>query len=414
MNAIKITRLDPGFRKEIEDKMLQVEGKKANFNYCLSCTTCVTNCPFTKAHDNMNPRVFMLKVIWGMKDDILKDPFVWNCTICGRCTMTCPKHIDVSSVVRTVRGNFGLTAPGYVQKVVDDHLTTGNQMTVTKEDYLSTLEWMEEELQKEVKDKNAKIPLDKKGAKYLYVINPREVRYYPLDIQIAAKIFWAAGEDWTMSSENWDATNWALFNGRDDEAREIAQRMKKEAERLEIDTLVISECGHAFLSHVWGSPLWLGEKPYKVKSILQLIEVYLKEGRIKVDPAKNSEPVTLHDPCNLIRKSGVPEIAETPRNILKQVVTDFREMWPNRGYNYCCGGGSGAVGMGSDYKREVRMKKGKLKADQITETGAKMVVSPCHNCFDQLGDINKEYDLGVKVIQIVHLVNNALVLSEFF
>ena len=109
-------------------------------------------------------------------------------------------------------------------------------MEVSEDDYLETLSWMEEELQEAVGDEKAKIPIDKKGAKYLYVINPREVRYYPMDIQIAAKIFWAAGEDWTMSSKNWDGTNWAVFNGRDNEAATIARRMLEEIRRLEIKT----------------------------------------------------------------------------------------------------------------------------------------------------------------------------------
>jgi heterodisulfide reductase subunit C len=110
---MSVIRLEPDFRKEMQNKMLQPTD---NFNYCLSCTTCTTSCPFVDAHSNMNPRIFMRKLILGMKEDILKDPFVWNCTNCTRCTMTCPQHIQVGALVRTVRGNFGLTAPGYVQK----------------------------------------------------------------------------------------------------------------------------------------------------------------------------------------------------------------------------------------------------------------------------------------------------------
>jgi len=44
------------------------------------------------------------------------------------------------------------------------------------------------------------------------------------------------------------------------------------------------------------------------------------------------------------------------------------------------------------------MESGKIKAEQIRATGAKMVVVPCHNCFDQIKDLSKEYDLGVKVV----------------
>ena len=48
-------------------------------------------------------------------------------------------------------------------------------------------EGMEEELQKDIGDPNAKIPIDKEGAKQLWVLNPREVKFFPLLLQAQAR-----------------------------------------------------------------------------------------------------------------------------------------------------------------------------------------------------------------------------------
>ena len=106
---------------------------------------------------------------------------------------------------------------------------------------------------------------------------------------------------------------------------------------------------------------------------------YIKEGRIKVDKSKNSEPVTYHDSCNLARSCG---IYEEPRELLKLVVEDFREMYPNRTENFCCTGGGGAMSM-SEYTPR-RLESAAIKAKQIADTGAKVVVTSCHNCVDGL------------------------------
>jgi CheY-like chemotaxis protein len=95
---------------------------------------------------------------------------------------------------------------------------------------------------------------------------------------------------------------------------------------------------------------------------------------------------------------------------LNLVCTDFREMYPNRTENYCCTGGGGAMSM-SEYTPR-RLKSAKVKADQLKATGAKIVVTSCHNCVDGLGDLIKHYKLGMEVKQLVDLVAEALVLEE--
>jgi len=41
-----------------------------------------------------------------------------------------------------------------------------------------------------------------------------------------------------------------------------------------------------------------------------------------------------------------------------------------------------------------------------------MVIVPCHNCFDQLKDLNKEYDLGVEVVHFKTVMPHMLDLPD--
>lgn len=61
---------------------------------------------------------------------------------------------------------------------------------------------------------------------------------------------------------------------------------------------------------------------------------------------------------------------------------------------------------------ERRLAAGRIKADQIIATGAEVVATPCHNCIDQLMELNKHYKLNVEIKTVSELVANALVISE--
>jgi Fe-S oxidoreductase len=85
-------------------------------------------------------------------------------------------------------------------------------------------------------------------------------------------------------------------------------------------------------------------------------------------------------------------------------------MCPNREKNFCCGGGGGQLAMTRFSQR--RLKAGQIKADQIRKTGAKIVAAPCHNCIDQLMELNKHYKLGVEVKTICEIVADALIIDK--
>jgi Fe-S oxidoreductase len=148
--------------------------------------------------------------------------------------------------------------------------------------------------------------------------------------------------------------------------------------------------------------------------VVHAVEVYaryLQEGRIRLNPAqKLKEPVTYQDPCNLSRNG---DLAEFGRYTVRQIAEDFREMQPNREHNHCCGGGGGFVPMGPPFKKR-RLQSGRVKAEQIRATGAKIVVTPCHNCYDQIRDLSKEYDLGVRVLSFKEILTEMMIIPDEF
>jgi Fe-S oxidoreductase len=60
--------------------------------------------------------------------------------------------------------------------------------------------------------------------------------------------------------------------------------------------------------------------------------------------------------------------------------------------------------------RPLRMEAAAIKAEQLKATGAKLVCTICHNCVDGLSDVIKHYKLDMKVVQVLELVDRALVL----
>lgn len=333
-----------------------------------------------------------------------------RCTLCGRCSINCMMGINIAYLIRTARGvlaELGLVPPG-LQSTVDTALRRGNSMGIPREDWMETVEWLEEELQAEVGDPEAGIPLDQKGAEILYTVNPREPMFFPLSLLAAAKIFYAAGQSWTLSSENYDVTNYGLYSGDDRAAGNMAARLLQSVKTLEAQRLVLAECGHGFNANRWEASEWLGQKyGFSVKSTLQVVAEYIHEGRIRLDPSRNPKVTTLHDPCNLVRLGG---IVNEQRMIIKHACLRFVEMTPNREENFCCGGGGGQLAMARFASRRIRA--GQIKAEQIRKTGAEVVVAPCHNCIDQLLELNKHYELGIEVKTVSEVAARALVLEE--
>lgn len=148
-------------------------------------------------------------------------------------------------------------------------------------------------------------------------------------------------------------------------------------------------------------------------SVHDLLLEYIQNGRIKLDKSKHPQLTTYHDPCNYGRKSEKAfghGYYEEPRWIVQQCVENYVEMSPNRINNFCCGAGGGAWAM--PYVEE-RIYYGRVKAKQIQDTRAELLIAPCHNCRDQImKSLRKEYDMmDLEVMYLWELVAESLVLD---
>ena len=282
--------------------------------------------------------------------------------------------VDYATFNRMARGllvSVGVMPEG-VAVVSKDQWEIGNQMGVLKEDYLDTLEWMEEELQDELDDPSVKIPVDKTDCEIVYSINPREVKYDPRTIADAAKIFHAAGESWTMPSEGWDMTNFGLFSGDDDLGGSVARRLYENVEELRGKKLVISECGHGYRSTRCEGPNWAKyDVPFEMESSVDHHAPVHQGGPDQGGQDQESGAGDL--PRLVQQRAKLRAVRRAPR-AAEPGVTDFREMYPNRAENYCCTGGGGAMSM-SEYTPR-RLKSAVIKANQLKATGAPRWSSP--------------------------------------
>jgi Fe-S oxidoreductase len=417
------------FKRLLDDKAV------ANLQSCVNCGLCADSCHYFLVSKELEAipayklklvsSVFrkLLTVLGGLakesegngaldRETIERwvDSLYGRCTLCGRCALNCTMGINITRLIRIARtalASVDLVPPG-LQSTVTTAVEKGNNMGIPRQEWLDTLLWLSEELQMEVGDPKAHLPVDKTEKEILYTVNPREPKFFPLSLLATAKIFHAAKESWTVSSDYYDVTNYGLYSGDDGAAGLISSRLRESMVKLGAKTLVLGECGHGYNSNRWEAPEWItATDKFEVKSVIEIIADYIRQGRIKLDRSRNQKVVTLHDPCNLVRLGG---IIEEQRFILRNAVTNFVEMYPNREKNYCCGGGGGQLAMTRYAKR--RLEAGKIKADQILKTGAKIVVTPCHNCIDQLSELNREYELGVEVKTVSEVVADVLVIEK--
>ncbi|TGE32418.1 (Fe-S)-binding protein [Desulfosporosinus sp. Sb-LF] len=421
------------------------------YEYCAKCDTCSSACHIYEAtgDNEMYRPIFRSEVLrkimkkYFTTSGKLLGSFVgadidvnwetiarlgelaYRCNLCRRCAQTCPLGLDNSLLAKEIRKIFsqemGIAPTPIHAKGTMNQLKTGSSTGLTKAAFLDTLEFLEEDTEERFGIK-LKFPVDKKGADILLLHNAGEFIAWPENPVAFAILMNAAGLNWTLSSEvlGYDSVNYGLWYD-DPQAKKIALGQMKVAKDLGVNRMVMGECGHAHkASAIVADRMAFGDAKIPVESCFPLFWDIVKNKRVKFDPGKNNFPVTLHDPCNVVRQMG---IVEPQRNVVKALCPQFREMAPHGTENYCCGGGSGFAIMNDANFPEFRTQiASRVKFNQILgafkDTIAdpsiiKYICAPCSNCKGAMRGILEHYDatekFNLQYSGLVELMVNAMV-----
>jgi len=178
----------------------------------------------------------------GFDQDLIESRWPWICTMCGKCEHVCPMEIDIADSVRRIRSLRDRDkVPGIIHKGVEAAIQSGNNLRLPKEDYIFILKDVAEEIAEEPGFSGFTVPIDKKKANVLITVHNKLVNTHTEDLKHLWKIFYAAQEDWTVPSKNWEGCNWAYFSGDDGSMKTMVGRIVKHMERLQAANLLWPE-----------------------------------------------------------------------------------------------------------------------------------------------------------------------------
>jgi heterodisulfide reductase subunit B len=125
-----IVHVDFHFRRKLAEK---IEGNLAGF--CYQCGACVGDCPAATYSSKFNPREIMLKVLYGLGEELLlEDSILWQCTNCYNCHERCPQQVKPVEVIISLKNMLADRGiyPNSVQKVIKTFEESGRTVPLNQ------------------------------------------------------------------------------------------------------------------------------------------------------------------------------------------------------------------------------------------------------------------------------------------
>ncbi len=449
--------LVPDWKEKAIEKMGELLTKsrslKVFLDSCVKCGACTDKCHyFLGTGDPKNMPVarqdllrkvyrrhFTLAGKWfpslvgaeDLTEEVLDDWYSYfhQCSQCRRCSVFCPYGIDTAEISMAGREILDHIGKGqkYCNEIIGKVHAIGNNLGLKPNALASTLEGLEEDIE-DATGVPVKLPLDKQGADILLVTPSADFFAEPhIEGLIGyAKVFHAAGANWTISSYASEAGNFGMFIGSYEQMREISLRIRKAAIDLGVKRIVFGECGHAwrvaysFLNTLAGPFDFLDQRYPIPQHICEYTWDLIQKGALQFDKSKNDHiRLTYHDSCNVARATRMGDQPggqfEIPRAILRTVCNHYFDMAEDtiKEATFCCGGGGGLL---TDELMDLR-KKGaspRMKALKTVrqDHGVTHMAAICAICKTQFSKVMPDHGFERDSILSVHqLVSNAIILE---
>jgi heterodisulfide reductase subunit D len=316
----------------------------------------------------------------------------YDCTLCGRCAVVCPVHIDTRSLWIAMRET--LVDQGVYPETFD-HLreTVTSHYNISGDDNENRLIWSENLPQV------PKGVAGKEQAETVYFVGC-VASFYPRSYSVPqsmVEILEQAEVDFlTLGGEEWCCGFPLIIAGMGDAAVE-AMRHNLDAVRRTGAKRLVAACPSCY--HTWKHdyPRVLGEPlGFEVLHATEALQEIIDAGRIELKPFKR--PVTYHDPCDLGRTSGV---YEAPRNVIRAIPDiTFTEMEHHHEYSLCCGGGGDVEMADKDLTAAVAQRR----VEEAAATEAQVILSACQQCERTLAEGARKARIRVRSMDIAELI----------
>ncbi|MDQ7734762.1 (Fe-S)-binding protein [Halomonas sp. SpR1] len=392
------------------------------FDACVQCGRCEAVCPAFAAGQPLNPKKLIQDMVVGMAGGsdatyagspypgkpvgehagtphgpivalegkaLVDADTLWSCTTCRACVEECPMMIEHVDAIVDMRRHLTLErgkTPNKGAEVLDNLIATDNPGGF---DPGSRLNW--------AADLNLPLMSDLKQVDVLLwlgdgAFDMRNQR----TLRALVKVLRAAEVDFAvLGTEERDSGDVARRLGDEATFQSLAKR--NIATLSQYRFLQIVTCDpHSF--HVLGNEYGELGGHYDVRHHSTFIAELYDAGRLTFSPWKGGS-VTYHDPCYLGRYNGE---YDAPRNVLKALGIEVKEMERSGFRSRCCGGGGGAPI--TDIPGERRIPD--MRMNDVKESGAELVAVGCPQCTAMLEGV---VDASAEVRDIAELVADALV-----
>ncbi|HCM29392.1 MAG TPA: 4Fe-4S dicluster domain-containing protein [Bacteroidales bacterium] len=103
LDFIKVKHLHIDYDRLDLDLLNKVLQEETSFQWCISCGCCTASCSAGN-HTTFNVRRISLLLRRGEIESLEKE--LEKCMLCGKCTLVCPRDIQLRNVVMSIKKNI--------------------------------------------------------------------------------------------------------------------------------------------------------------------------------------------------------------------------------------------------------------------------------------------------------------------